>query len=110
MRRDDVLEIEARIVPETDVRQQIYMTWKAFRHGPKEVIDRLNRGDAVDPETYYFRATPYFETSSQKYKLAEPHLLDSHRLPEGQWSDVRGFPGFVAQYLPTTNGASRSGC
>ena len=66
-RRDDVLEIDARITLETDDQQQIYMTWKAFRHGPKEVIDRLNRGDTVDPETYYFRATPYFETSSEKY-------------------------------------------
>ena len=38
MRRDDVLEIEARITLETDDKQQIYMTWKAFRHGPKEVL------------------------------------------------------------------------
>jgi hypothetical protein len=67
MRRDDVLEIEARITLQTYDNQQIYMTWKAFRHGPKEVIDRLNRGESVDPETYYFRATPYFETSSEKY-------------------------------------------
>jgi Protein of unknown function (DUF3237) len=67
MRRDDVLEIEARITLETDDRQQIYMAWKALRHGAKEVIDRLNRGDTIDPETYYFRATPYFETSSKKY-------------------------------------------
>jgi hypothetical protein len=51
MRRDDVLEIEARITLETDDNQQIYMTWKGFRHGPKEVIDRLNRGEIVDPET-----------------------------------------------------------
>jgi hypothetical protein len=53
MRRDDVLEIDARITLETGDKQQIYMTWKAFRHGPKEVIDRLNRGDAIDPEMYY---------------------------------------------------------
>jgi hypothetical protein len=67
LRRDDVLEIDVRLVLETDDKQQIYMTWKGFRHGPKEVIDRLNRGEAVDPATYYFRTTPYFETSSEKY-------------------------------------------
>jgi hypothetical protein len=67
MRRDEVLEIEARITLETDDKQQIFMTWKAFCHGPKHVIDRLNRGEPVDPGTYYFRATPYFETSSEKY-------------------------------------------
>jgi hypothetical protein len=33
----------------------------------REVIDRLNRGEAVDPASYYFRTTPYFETSSEKY-------------------------------------------
>jgi Protein of unknown function (DUF3237) len=56
-----------RITLETGDKQYIYMTWKAIRHGPREVIDRLNRGESVDPETYYFRATPYFETSSEKY-------------------------------------------
>ena len=67
MRRDDVLEIDVRLILETDDKQQIYMTWKGLRHGPKEVIDRLNRGETVDPGAYYFRTTPYFETSSEKY-------------------------------------------
>ena len=67
MRRDDVLEFETRLILETDDKEQIYMSWKGFRHGPKEVIDRLNRGESVDPGTYYFRATPYFETGSEKY-------------------------------------------
>ena len=67
MRRDDVLEIDVRLTLETDDKQHIYMNWKGFRHGPKHVIDRLNRGETVDPETYYFRTTPYFETSSEKY-------------------------------------------
>ncbi len=67
IRRDNVLEIDVRIALETDDNQMIYMSWKGFRHGPKEVIDRLNRGEIVDPETYYFRTTPYFETSSEKY-------------------------------------------
>ena len=67
MRRDNVLEIDVRLTLETDDKQHIYMTWKGFRHGPKEVIDRLNRGETVDPASYYFRTTPYFETSSEKY-------------------------------------------
>jgi hypothetical protein len=67
LRRDAVLDIEVRIVLETDDKQLIYMHWKGYRHGPKEVIDRLNRGEEVDPASYYFRTTPYFETSSEKY-------------------------------------------
>jgi Protein of unknown function (DUF3237) len=67
LRDDGVLDIEVRIVLETDDHQMIYMHWKGLRHGPKEVIDRLNRGEVVDPSSYYFRTTPYFETSSEKY-------------------------------------------
>ncbi len=40
LRRDDVLEIDVRLTLETDDKQQIYMIWKALRHGPKEVIER----------------------------------------------------------------------
>ena len=67
LRRDAVLDIEVRIVLETDDKQMLYMHWKGYRHGPKEVIDRLNRGEEIDPASYYFRTTPYFETSSEKY-------------------------------------------
>jgi hypothetical protein len=31
------------------------------------VIERLNKGETVDPSLYYFRSTPYFETGSEKY-------------------------------------------
>ena len=67
LRRDDVLDIEVRIVLETDDQQMIYMHWKGLRHGPKDVIHRLNRGEVVDPSSYYFRTTPYFETSAEDY-------------------------------------------
>lgn len=66
-RHDGVLEIEAHLTLETADNEKIYMTWKGLRHGPKEVIDRVNRGETVDPGTYYFRTTPYFETGSKKY-------------------------------------------
>ncbi len=74
VRRDHVLDIEVRLLLETSDKQQIYMHWKALRDVPKDVADRLRRGEAVDPGAYYFRATPYFETSSEAYGLDEPHL------------------------------------
>lgn len=66
LRRDGVLQLDVRLTLETDDKQLIYMSYKGFRHGPKDVIDRLNRGETVDPSLYYFRATPYFETSSER--------------------------------------------
>jgi hypothetical protein len=67
LRHDGVLQLDVRLTLETEDKQLIYMTYKGFRHGPKDVIDRLNKGESVDPGLYYFRATPYFETSSEKY-------------------------------------------
>jgi len=67
IRRNEVLEVDVRLSLETEDMHQISMAWKGLRHGPKEVMDRLYRGEIVDPRSYYFRTTPYFETSSEKY-------------------------------------------
>jgi len=67
LRHDGVLQLDVRVVLETDDRQHIYMAYRGYRHGPKDVIERLNKGETVDPSLYYFRSTPYFETASEKY-------------------------------------------
>ena len=68
LRPDGVLVLDVRLTLETDDQQLIYMTYRGLRHGPADVIARLNRGEAVDPATYYFRTTPVFETASTKYE------------------------------------------
>jgi len=67
LRSDGVLQLDVRITLETDDKHLIYMCYRGYRHGPKDVIDRLNKGEAVEARLYYFRATPYFETASDKY-------------------------------------------
>jgi hypothetical protein len=67
LRNDGVLSLDVRITLETDDGHLIYMSYKGMRHGPKDVIDALNRGEKVDPSSYYFRMVPQFETSSDKY-------------------------------------------
>jgi hypothetical protein len=67
VRSDGVLDIEVRLLLETSDQHQIYMHWKGLRHVPRDVIDRLQRYETVDPTTYYFRTTPYFETGSERY-------------------------------------------
>jgi hypothetical protein len=56
LRHDKMLDIEMRITLQTDDNCHIYMHWKGMRPAPGE-----------EPENYYFRATPYFETNSEKY-------------------------------------------
>src|SRR5881628_3135401 len=67
LRTDGTTTLNVRLVMQTDDGELIGMTYLGMRHGPKEVMDRIARGDKVSPTEYYMRATPYYETASQKY-------------------------------------------
>jgi hypothetical protein len=68
LRPDGVLVLDVRLTLQTDDGALVYMTYRGVRHGPADVIARLNRGEAVDPSSYYFRTTPVFETASARYE------------------------------------------
>src|SRR5260370_37769703 len=67
IRRDDVMEVDARLILETNDNPQIYAAWKGLRHGPKEVMDRLYQVEIVDPGASSFRTPPYVGTRSEAY-------------------------------------------
>ncbi len=67
LRADGTTTLNVRLVMETDDGVLIGMTYQGMRHGPKEVMDRIARGENVSPSEYYMRATPYYETASEKY-------------------------------------------
>ena len=67
IRADNVAELDAQYTLKTDDGVFIYIRNKGYRHGPAEVLQRLSKGEAVDPKEYYFRAAPVFETASEKY-------------------------------------------
>ena len=69
LRHDGVLMLDVRLTLKTHDDHLIYMSYRGMRHGPAWVIEQLNKGEKVDPGQYYFRSTPYFETSSQKYRF-----------------------------------------
>ncbi|MFZ3334292.1 MAG: DUF3237 domain-containing protein [Candidatus Acidiferrales bacterium] len=56
-----------------------------MRSGPPEVIEKLDRGEEVDPTSYYFRMNPMFETSGAKYDWMNRIIAigTGHRLPDG---------------------------
>jgi hypothetical protein len=66
IRADGAADIKARYTIETDAGARIMVTSEGLRHGPPEVIERLARGDKVDPADYYFRTVMRFETSDPK--------------------------------------------
>ena len=59
--------MNVRLVLKTTDDALIGMTYQGLRHGPPDVVARIERGEAVDPTSYYFRTNPLFETASAKY-------------------------------------------
>ena len=84
-RPDGALQLDVRLTLKTDDEHLIGMTYRGVRHGPAAVIERLNRGEPVEPSEYYFRIAPFFETSSEKYGWLNRIVAIGlgHRPPEG---------------------------
>ena len=62
IRSDGAADIKARYTIETDAGALIMVTSEGLRHGPPDVLEKLLRGDNVDPRLYYFRTVMRFET------------------------------------------------
>ena len=67
VRADGVAYLDARYTLETDDGALVYVKNRGYRHGPREVIERLARGEEIDPTHYYMRTTPWFETAAARY-------------------------------------------
>ena len=61
VRNDGVLVVEAKYTLESHDGVLIMVTNRGLRHGPPAVIERMARGEAVDPQEYYFRTVAEFE-------------------------------------------------
>jgi hypothetical protein len=67
VRSDGAADIQARYVIEADSGAQIVVDSNGLRHGPPDVLERLARGDTVDPAHYYFRTAMRFETADPAF-------------------------------------------
>jgi Protein of unknown function (DUF3237) len=85
VRGDGSTALDVRLVLRTVDDALIGMTYRGVRHGPHDVMARLDKGKAVDPIAYYFRIAPLFETASGKYKWLNNILAagTGHRLTDG---------------------------
>jgi len=64
IRSDGAADIKARYTIETGAGALIMVTSEGLRHGPPDVMEKLARGDNVDPRHYYFRTVMRFETAA----------------------------------------------
>ena len=90
MRPDEVVQLDVRLTLKTDDGHLVYMTYRGMRHGPPWVMEKVNKGEKVDPTQYYFRTTPLFETASEKYGFLNRIITvaTGRREPSGPIYDV----------------------
>ena len=75
IRPGGLTELEAKYAFELDDGAIIYIENIGIRFGPKELLDRIARGESVDPAQIYFRSVPKFETGSEKYRWLMQNLF-----------------------------------
>jgi hypothetical protein len=93
VRPDGSAMLEARYTLHTSDGALVYVRNVGVRHGPPDVLARLARGEPVDPASYYFRSTPWFECAAPAYewltrtivvasgvRTAEAVILDFYRV------------------------------
>ncbi|WP_206068781.1 DUF3237 domain-containing protein [Nonomuraea composti] len=64
---DGAISVDTRYTLRTHDGALLYISTSGVRHGPPEVLDRLARGEEVDPSEYYFRLFCRFETGDERY-------------------------------------------
>jgi hypothetical protein len=75
IRPNELIELEAKYAFETDDGAVVYVENKGMRFGPVDLLQKLKRGEPVDPKLIYFRTVPRFETGSEKYRWLMEHLF-----------------------------------
>jgi hypothetical protein len=75
IRPNQLIELEAKYTFETDDGAIVYVENKGIRFGPVDLLERLKRGEAVDPELIYCRTVPKFETGAAKYRWLMEHIF-----------------------------------
>jgi Protein of unknown function (DUF3237) len=66
MRPDGTLEIDAHYTLDTDAGELVEVRSQGLRRATPEVTERLMRGEAVDPDEYYFRTHVRFAAAADR--------------------------------------------
>jgi Protein of unknown function (DUF3237) len=75
IRASGLTELEAKYAFEMDDGAIVYIENIGIRFGPKELLDRIAKGESVDPALIYFRSVPKFETGAEKYRWLMENLF-----------------------------------
>jgi hypothetical protein len=67
VRPDGTTTLNVRLVLKTTDEALIGMAYRGIRYGPPDLVARIEKGEVVDPKSYYFRLNPLFETANASY-------------------------------------------
>src|SRR3569833_922416 len=76
IRPNELIELEAKYAFETDDGAVVYVENRGIRFGPVELLQKLKRGEPVDPKLIYFRTHPRFETGHDNYRWLIQHIFN----------------------------------
>ncbi|CAN5710737.1 DUF3237 domain-containing protein [soil metagenome] len=66
--KDGIAYVDARYTLQTEDSTLIYISNKGIRVASEEVLKKISNGEVVDPDAYYFRTVPVFETTKGRYE------------------------------------------
>jgi hypothetical protein len=64
VRADETLVLEARYTLSAEDGGLISVVNRGVRHAAPEILRKLAAGEPVEPDSYYFRTTPLFDTAA----------------------------------------------
>lgn len=74
-RADNLTEIDARYLLQTDDGVLITIVNTGLRYGPPEIMQQIAKGEEVPAGSYYFRTIPVFETSDPAYAWCKEYIF-----------------------------------
>jgi hypothetical protein len=75
VRPNGLTELEAKYAFKMDDGAIVYIENIGIRFGPKQLLDRIAKGEIVDPALIYFRSVPKFETGAENYRWLMENLF-----------------------------------
>ena len=78
IRTDGAADIQARYTIESSDGGLVLVNSEGLRHGPADVMEKLGRGESVDPSLYYFRTIMRFETAQPSLAWLNKILAVAH--------------------------------
>ena len=92
IRPNELIDLEAKYAFETDDGAVVYVENKGIRFGPVELLQKLKRGEPVDPKTDLFPHRAEIRDRPREVSLADgAHLRCLRRAPRRSRGDRRAY-------------------